>query len=184
MEVGFKRTGERQYAVCVRVPGLAEQWMNPAPGYDDDIPHDLVHYVVEAVLGFRAGVFGRAAAGGGTFVRAAAAGGSPRERARQRRKQQKREGALGQQDDAAEMQTSERLAGICDVHFRRRRGQRPDPSRQGPPPPSPEDAARVERVVARLEVLAPLWRQVPIGGELRFTWPGVEPAIARGHDHE
>lgn len=178
MQVGFKRTGERQYAVCVRVPGRVEQWLNPAPGYDDDIPHDLVHYVVEAVLGFRAGVFGRAAAGGGTFVSASSSASSTRERARQRRKQQRREGALGARDDAGEMRDSERLAGVCDVHFRRRHGQRPDPLRQGPPPLSPGDAARVESVVARLDVLAPLWRQVPIGGELRFVWPGVEPVIA------
>ena len=82
--------------------------MDPAPGYDDDIPHDLVHYVVEAVLGFGSGVFGRAAAGGGTFVPVPSADTSPRERARQRRKQKKREGGLGAQDGAGELQASER----------------------------------------------------------------------------
>lgn len=177
MDVGFKRTGERQYAVWVRVPGRETQWMNPAPGYDDDIPHDLVHYVVEAALGFRAGVFGRAAAGGGTFVTGQSHAASPRERARERRKQRRREGQLGAQDGAAEMGTSERLAGICDVHFRRSAGQRPDPAREGPPPLSPEDAARVGRVVARLQVLAPVWRRVPIGGALVFGWPSVEPSV-------
>lgn len=175
MIVVFKRTAERQYAVGVRGPGRAEKWMNPAPGYDPDIPHDLVHYLVEAVLGFRAGVFGRAAAGGGTFVSARSDLASPRERARQMRKQRRREARLGELDETGEMQASEQLAGICDVYFRRRHGQRPDYSRQGPAPLSPEDAARVERVLARLEVVAPLWRQVRVGGELTFEWPGVEP---------
>ena len=122
MIVGFKRTGERQYAVSVRVPGRDAQWMNPAPGYDDDIPHDLVHYVVEAVLGFQAGVFGRAAAGGGTFVSAVSHAQNPRERARQARKQSRREQRLDSQDDSGELRASERLAGICDVYFRRRHG--------------------------------------------------------------
>lgn len=177
MDVGFKRTGERQYAVSVRVPGREPQWMNPAPGYDDDVPHDLVHYVVEAVLGFRAGVFGRAAAGGGSFSGGASHSVSPRERARAMRKQRRREGRLGSQDSNDELRASERLSGICDVYFRRRRGQRPDPSRVGPPPLSPEDAARVERVVARLDALALLWRRVPVGGELAFAWPSLEPSV-------
>jgi hypothetical protein len=178
MDVGFKRTGERQYAVWVRLPGRERQWMNPAPGYDDDIPHDLVHYVVEAALGFRAGVFGRAAAGGGSFTGGAGDATSPRKRARERRRQSRREGQLGSKDGAGEMRASERLAGICDVYFRRRRGQRPDPAREGPPPLSGEDAARVARVVAHLEALAPLWRRLPVGGALAFAWPSVEPSIS------
>lgn len=173
MDVGFKRTGERQYAVWVRPPGREQQWMNPAPGYDDDIPHDLVHYVVEAVLGFRSGVFGRAAAGGGTFIDARRKDENPREHARRLRKQRRRDGHMGLRDDSAELRASERLAGICDVYFRRRHGQRPDPAREGPPPLSPVDAERVARVVAELDVLAPLWRDVPVGGELVFTWPAT-----------
>ncbi len=52
MHVSFKRTGVKRYAVTVTVSGEPERALNPAPGYDDDIPHDLVHYVVEAELGF------------------------------------------------------------------------------------------------------------------------------------
>lgn len=61
MQVIFRRIGERRYAVIVEVPGEAAQTMSPAPGFDQHIPHDLVHYVVEAELGLEAGVFGRAA---------------------------------------------------------------------------------------------------------------------------
>lgn len=134
MIVSFKRTGARRYAVIVSVSHGAERVMDPAPGYDDDIPHDLVHYVVEAELGFTRAVFGRAAQGGGTFVAREAEGLSARARARQRRKQQKREGSLRAIDEASahEMAASEQLAGLCDVAWRRKHGQRPDALRNRP----------------------------------------------------
>jgi hypothetical protein len=152
--------------------------MDPAPGYDDDIPHDLVHYVVEAELALGAGVFGRAASGGGTFIPGQS--GHPRERARRQRRQRRREQSLRGVDEATQgdMVTSERLAGICDLEWRRRHGQKPDPRRSPPPAAlSATDEARVLRVVARLDALAPLWRALPIGGELAFVWPGVEPVL-------
>jgi hypothetical protein len=182
MEVVFKRTGERRYAVIVRVPGQPPQGMNPAPGYDDHIPHDLVHYVVEAELRLEAGVFGRAARGGGTFI-SVEGGGSTRERARQRRKQQRRERSLGAGDGNGQMTSSERLAALCDVHWRRRNGQRPDPTRPFKDEPlTVHDAARVTRIVDRLDLLAPLWRALPVDGELVFVWPSAEPASTRCYD--
>jgi hypothetical protein len=176
MQVVFRRTGERRYAVIVRVPGYPEQGLDPAPGYDDHIPHDLVHYVVEAELGLQAGVYGRAARGGGTFIRAAHADMSARDRARQRRKQKRLEQSLGANvGNELEMASSERLAGICDVHWRRRHGQRPDPGRTFHDELSREDAERVKRVVDRLDELAPLWKALPVHGELAFQWPSVSP---------
>ena len=64
MDVTFTRTGERRYAVSAGA--LA---MHPAPGYDDEIPHDLVHLAVELACGIPMGVFGQLEAGGtaGTF---------------------------------------------------------------------------------------------------------------------
>ncbi len=176
MNVSFKRTGARRYAVAVAVPGEPTRAADPAPGFDDDIPHDLVHYVVEAELGLRSGVFGRAARGAGTFIGIAGQDASPRERARQQRKQRRREQSLQSQDEqaASEMARSERLAALCDVAWRRRAGQKPDGQRTAPAL-LPEDVGSIERVVARLEILAPLWRALPVGGELVFTWPSTEP---------
>jgi hypothetical protein len=176
MDVSFERTGTRRYAVLVTVSGEPERAMDPAPGYDDDIPHDLVHYVVEAELGFANGVYGSAAQGAGTFTSRAEHGESPRERARRQRKRQRRERAVRARDErqGAEMQASERLAALCDVAWRRRHGQRPDPFRF-PPVARPEDASRIERVVARLDSLAPLWRALPVGKRLVFAWPNVTP---------
>lgn len=178
MRVIFRRIGERRYAVVVEVPGKGAQTMNPAPGFDEHIPHDLVHYVVEAELGLEAGVFGRAARGGGTFYAAEPATNS-REQARRRRKQARREQGLRRARAYEEqLTTSERLAYLCDVAWRRRHGQRPDPAFWQPSSPvSTLDAARVERVVSRLDELAPLWNQLPVGGELALTWPSLSAHV-------
>jgi hypothetical protein len=185
MNVIFRRTGERRYAVVVEVAGKQPQVMDPAPGFDDHIPHDLVHYIVEAELGLMSGVFGRAERGGGTFIRAEIGDQSPRERARERRKQLRREASLRSADEAKQldMVTSERLAAVCDLTWRRRKGQRPDASRPAPRESlSSEDARRVDRVVTRLEALAPLWNELPVGGELVFTWPSVAPRAGGQRD--
>src|ERR1044072_15721 len=65
----FRRTGQRRDAVEAVRPGLPVVEMNPAPGYDRLIPHDMMHLVVEAQLGLTRGIFGQLAAGGnaGTF---------------------------------------------------------------------------------------------------------------------
>jgi hypothetical protein len=178
MRVIFRRTGERRYAVVVEVPGEAAQTMSPAPGFDAHIPHDLVHYVVEAELGLDAGVFGRAARGGGSFY-AAPATTNARERARKRRKQSRREQALRRERaNEEQLDTSERLAYLCDVAWRRRHGQRPDPAFwRSSAPVSALDAARVERIVSRLDQLAPLWNQLSVGGELALTWPSLAASV-------
>lgn len=176
MDVRFRRTGKRRYAVLVSLAGAPPRTMDPAPGYDDDIPHDIVHYVVEAELRLANGVYGRAARGAGTFIPMADPSIPARERARQQRQQQRRERAFGARDalHGADMEQSERLAGLCDVAWRRKHGQRPDLSRSAPVPRA-EDAAAIERVVARLDAIAPLWRALPVGGELVFRWPAPGP---------
>src|SRR5688572_2409559 len=122
MNVRFRRTGARRYAVVVTVASEPPRAMDPAPGYDDDIPHDLVHYVVEAELRLTNGVYGRAARGAGTFITTAERDVKPRDRARRQRRQQRRERALGAQDArrAADMARSEQLAARCDVAWRRK----------------------------------------------------------------
>jgi hypothetical protein len=184
MNVIFRRTGERRYSVTVEVAGQAPQTMDPAPGFDPHIPHDLVHYLVEAELGLTSGVFGRAASGGGTFIPTGVQSNrqSPRERARARRKQLRREASLGAADEKRrlDMVNSERLAAVSDLFWRRRQGQVPDPSRPAPDCSlSPDDTKRVERIVARLAALAPSWNRLPIGDELVFVWPSTE-ASTRG----
>lgn len=175
MDVIFERTGERRYATVVSLPGRHPRRMDPAPGYDDHIPHDLVHYLVEAEMGLTSGVFGRAAAGGGEGFNATAEGpGDARRRAREQRRLKRREAFLNR-SDPGDMGRSEYLAGLCDLAWRRRAGARTPAWAERRPIP-PEDRPAVDRVLARLEELAPLWHHLPVGGSLTFTWPRTAPA--------
>jgi hypothetical protein len=63
MKVTFTRTRERRYRVTIERERAARIVIEPAPGYHDYLPHDLLHYLVEAEAGIRYGVFGRYAAG-------------------------------------------------------------------------------------------------------------------------
>jgi anaerobic selenocysteine-containing dehydrogenase len=64
MNVTFTRTAERRYRVSVEGPGVVSSWMEPAPGYDARLPHDMAHFVVENELSISGGVFGQLAEGG------------------------------------------------------------------------------------------------------------------------
>jgi hypothetical protein len=177
MDVSFKRTGERRYAVITEVPGQGVRRMDPAPGYDEQIPHDLVHYVVEAELKLVGGLFGRTASGGGTFLAGAEDDRDHRQRQRDRRKQLRREDRLRRQDHQgdSDMARSERFTGICDLAWRRRHGQRGEAAAWLKPDPlSPEDEAVVERVLGHLDEIARIWSALPVGGAITFAWPGVE----------
>lgn len=94
MIIVFRRTGQRRYSIEAQRPGFPELVMDPAPGYDKLIPHDMMHLVVECRLGLTRGVFGQLAAGGdaGTFHLPLKHDKSSREtaRARSRKKREAR----------------------------------------------------------------------------------------------
>lgn len=70
MEVKFTRTAPHRYRVSVEGKYVVPSYMEPAPGYDARMPHDMAHFIVENELGIKGGVFGQLAAGGtaGTFI--------------------------------------------------------------------------------------------------------------------
>src|SRR5687768_9796091 len=69
MIVTFTRTGDRRYRVSIDGDALEPLFMEPAPGYDDRLPHDAAHFIVENELGIMGAVFGQLAIRGnaGTF---------------------------------------------------------------------------------------------------------------------
>lgn len=113
MMVSFVRTGHRRYAVRAVLGDGRILEMNPAPGFDPWMPHDLQHFLVEKHLGIAGAVFGRLAAGGtaGTF-HAVAQAGSSREARRLRRKHAAKDARLmpEQTDDYLR---SERATYVC-----------------------------------------------------------------------
>ena len=67
MRVTFLKTGERRYAVRVsrdRYPDLA----CGSIGFDEWLPHDLLHFVAEAEYGLDGGIFGDLAACGNARI--------------------------------------------------------------------------------------------------------------------
>ena len=69
MLVTLLHTGARRYAVQAVIDGESILEMNPAPGYDTWMPHDLQHFIVEGALRIEGAIYGQLAAGGtaGTF---------------------------------------------------------------------------------------------------------------------
>src|SRR3546814_1417139 len=86
MKVHFSRSGERRYSMRIEREGLPVLVMDPAPGFDPDLPHDMVHFAVEAALGLKMGVFGQIAAGGDAGSFHVEAGGTLSAKERQDRK--------------------------------------------------------------------------------------------------
>jgi hypothetical protein len=114
MKVEFHKTGERRYAVIVLRDKLPALKMNPAPGFDPLMPHDMLHFLVEQELGLRRGIFGQVALGGtaGTFQNQPSEEVNARADSRLRRKSARRGKNMLRTglDDCAQ---SERATFIC-----------------------------------------------------------------------
>lgn len=114
MQGEFQKTGERRYAVRILRKDLPVLEMNPAPGFDDLMPHDLCHFIVEQVLGIENAIFGQLANNGtaGTFRNAPTESVNTRNDSRQRRKAAKR-GKKMVKENLDSYSKSERATYIC-----------------------------------------------------------------------
>lgn len=167
VKVRFERTGKHRYAVAVLRDEHGDLRMDPAPGYSDLIPHDLVHWVVETEFGLRDGIFGQLAAGGngGTFV--------PTEELRTKawaRQVERRNRSTGSQ-----MGRSEALAAEVYPRWLRHSGHLPGSHhvRQDPPATELSDD-ELDRAVKRLDALSGQWRAVGLGESMTVQWPWSE----------
>jgi hypothetical protein len=149
MQVTFWRSAPRRYGVQVTRTEAPDVVMHPAPGYDDHVPHDLVHFLVERHFGLRDGIFGQLAAGGDahTFVDP---DGSMRERRSKARNAR----------SGGDIERSEELAAAVHRAWVRRREAAPD--------------AELEQAVAALDELAVRWHALGVGGRLTLAWPWAE----------
>lgn len=151
MKVTFTRTGERRYRVSIERPGEAPRHMDPAPGYDDRLPHDAAHFIVENELKILGGIFGQMAAGG--II-------PPSEvDARQRRKSKKQRASLMKEnrDDA--------LFSEHAVYAAQSRWEKQDiiPDTKIPQPD-------LDRIIAKYEEFASKWSTLPIDGSVTLEW--------------
>jgi len=187
MKVHFIRSGERRYSMRIERAGLPVLVMDPAPGFDPDLPHDMVHFVVEAALGLKTGVFGQIAAGGdaGSFHVETGGALSAKERQRAARKQVAK-GAKLIKGQGREGELSELAAFLFDIAWRS--STRPDSAAQRVAlgeaertraSLSTDERARIDaarpRVFADFGRLSKAWRALPIGGTLVLEWPSAQP---------
>ena len=169
MEVQFRRTGVRRYSVTIVRPGLPVLEKSPAPGYDDLLPHDVIHLIVERVLGLQRGIFGQAAEGGtaGMFYPANSDARTPREASRQRRSLAKRSDRLlqaGRQDTAA----SEAATYIARMAWDARRTSR-EPKMAGTRT-GPVSAGQLAQICNEMDALSARWISLPMGEVLTVRW--------------
>ncbi len=187
MEVQFRRTGERRYAVTVYRNNQPPMEMNPAPGYDPLMPHDLLHFIVESELGLRHGIFGQIADGGnaGTFHPLASTDESNREAARHRRRTSKR-GEKLLHNGVRESAQSERATNLCLQAWLARSA---NPAHKklaaetalqvkqirvhlSPDENQALNETVVERICARMDELSGRWAALDVGQFLTVNWPG------------
>lgn len=183
MKVHFIRSGERRYSMRIERAGFPVLVMDPAPGFDPDMPHDMVHFVVEAALGLKSGVFGQIAAGGdaGSFHVEAGGGLSAKERQRAARRQVAK-GTKLIKAQGREGEMSELAAFLFDIAWRSST-RRDSPAQRAAVGEaervraslSTEECARIEaarsRVFAELERLSKAWRALRVGDALILEWP-------------
>ncbi|WP_042384257.1 hypothetical protein [Streptacidiphilus melanogenes] len=172
MDVTFTKLSGRRYRMAVVREHGPELAPRQGPGYDDYLPHDAVHFLVEAEAGLSRGAFGRIAAGRNNIFWAA----DPVARRRQARREAKRPPS---QAEHADMARSETLASLCEPLWKQRAGQRADlpiwfASRASASGIS--DPPLVERILARLDEFAACWHALPVGGSVTLAWPSGDPA--------
>ncbi len=175
MDVTFTKLPGRRYQMSVvraRGPELAPR---QGPGYDDYLPHDAVHFLVEAEAGLSGGAFGRVAAGRNNIFWPA----DPVARQRQRRREAKKRPS---QAEHADMARSEALASVCAPLWELRAGHRSErPAWFWRVEPGYLESPLVERILVRLDEFAGRWHALPVGGALVEPWPRALDKVVSHH---
>ena len=181
----------------VQRPGLPDLVMNPAPGYDPLMPHDMMHLVVEAQLGLTRGIFGQLAVGGnaGTFRLAVDRDQSSRQVTRAR----KRVTARGKnllKDGQDECLQSERATYICLYEWRARSSshkQRVRSEAMTQPAKQVRGTAgatelhtlnqhKLDEICKHLDHLSAHWSSLKVGESMAVAWPDLAIVANPGHD--
>jgi len=165
MEVTFTKAPSRRYVMTVvreHGPRLAPRY---GPGYDDYLPHDAVHFLVEAEARLSDGVFGQIAARQNNIFWPA----EPRAQRRQARREAKRTSTAAERADTGR---SEELAGLCQPLWELRTGHRRTlPLWWANVMPGTLESPLIERILGRLDEFAARWQALQTGGSITLSWP-------------
>ena len=156
MKVTFTRIRARAYGVSVEGPKINRSEKSPAPGYDDRLPHDAAHFIVENELGILGGVFGQLAAGGtaGTFLPS-----DPNNLERTQRNARRR----GKQ--IAKENKKDALFSEHAIWAAQSRWEKHDII-----PDTKIPQADIACIISKFEEFAELWSKTPVGGSITFEW--------------
>ena len=196
MIVIFQHTGSRRYAVRVKRPQQVDLVMDPAPGYNPLMPHDMLHLVVEAQLGLTSGIFGQLAAGGtaGTFHPVADDNISARAGARLRNRVQRR-GKKLLRDGRDEGILSERATYIC-WHAWLSRSASADRRKTSQSMNETANHLRniahgekvltlnekkIEQICRSLDDLSACWSRLAVGESMTVGWPDLSVSINKAN---
>lgn len=166
MNVTFVKTGARRYGVRVERERAPALWIRSAPGYDDYLPHDVLHFVAEAELGLDGGVFGDLAAGGNARIFVPVDKTLAAKMWREKRMHRYR---------LPDGRRSELLAGVLEAAWQARRARRNPPEGQRERMAAAGVAeAGMEGLLPLLDDLAGRWHALPPGGAMTLEWPRPE----------
>jgi hypothetical protein len=169
MDVTFTKLAGRRYRMAVVREHGPELAPRQGPGYDDYLPHDAVHFLVEAEAGLSGGAFGRIAAGRNNIFWAV----DPSIRKRQARREAQRPPSKAEH---ADMARSETLASLCEPLWKLRAGQRSElPDWFASRASDVGEWPLVERILVRLDEFARCWHALPVGGSVTLPWPSQGP---------
>jgi len=162
--------------------------MDPAPGYDKLIPHDMMHLVVESQLGLSRGVFGQLAAGGdaGTFHLPLNVDKGSRQTARARTRITAR-GAKLLREGRDESARSERATYICwyewlarseSSELRKRASAMAKNAAQvtneaGTAELRALDQKKLNEIFNHLDHLSSHWSKLEVGESIAIRWPDL-----------
>lgn len=159
MRVSFTKTDGKRYSVAVdreHGPALVPRF---APGYDDLMPHDLAHYLVEEYFEIELGVWGQLAAGGGGIFKPA-----PEDNSLRYQRRAQRIGSIGREDMVRSEQLVVLTVGAWERSIDRVQNQMRDLDLD-------VDSETLRGAVHRMGEVADRWRALSPGASLVFTWP-------------
>ena len=152
MKVTFTRIHERGYSVSVEGPNINSSTKDPAPGFDERLPHDVAHFIVEDELGIAGGVFGQLAAGGTANTFFSLDAKKPR-----KAKERGEKLARANRDDAL---FSEHAVWAAQSRW----------TNAQIIPDTEILATDIERIITRFQEFADRWSRLPVGGSITLEW--------------
>lgn len=159
MRVAFTKVDATRCSIAIEREHGPALVPRPAPGYDDLMPHDLAHYIVEEYFDIGLGVGGQLAAGGcGIFAPA------PEDNTLKYQRRGQRIAAIGRLD----MARSEQLVVIIVSAWERSIDRIKHQTREFPIDLDPD---ALHGAVRRTDEVARRWKALQHGASLTFTWP-------------